>query len=65
MPLVVTRGVPSKDEHPLAAVARSDIGRSNALPRSHVPDSGQLSEYGSEPQRPMAGHVLQHDESGS
>jgi len=65
-PLVpsVTLGV-GNNEDPFAAVGCADIGSSYAAPLRVIPHFGQVCEYAIEPQRPVSGHILQDDKSGS
>ena len=54
-----------EDEQSLAVMGGADVGSSKACPSDMKPVLGHVSEYSIEPQRPVAGHILQDDESGS
>lgn len=65
LPDLAAAGVGSKDEQSLTSVGGSHVASSNAAPATVIPERGQVPENSSEPHRPMAGHVLQEDVSGS
>lgn len=58
-------GVGSNDKESFSAVRPTNVGSSNASPRDAMPQRGQVSEYFAEPARPVAGDVLQDDDSWS
>jgi hypothetical protein len=58
-------GVGSNDEQALSTVGGSHVGCAKQAPLRIEPRFGQVPENVSEPQSEMAGHVLQHDPSGS
>ena len=53
------------DEQSLAVMGGTDVGSSNARPSDMQPVLGHVSENSIEPQRPVAGHILQDRKSGS